>query len=53
MNGILLGQIVAHGLILSFGLSMIILGGMTLNPRLMVQDYPPEAIGQAGRVQTL
>lgn len=42
MNGLLVSQIVIDGLILSIGLSAIILGGMTLNPRLMAQDYPPE-----------
>ncbi|MCA0453834.1 MAG: hypothetical protein LCI00_07670 [Chloroflexi bacterium] len=46
MNGLLLSQIIVHGLILSVGLSVIILGGMTINPRLMVQDYPPEIKAQ-------
>src|SRR5262245_46492891 len=46
MNGLLFSQIIIDGLILSIGLSMIILGGMTLNPRLMAQDYPPEVKAQ-------
>ena len=42
MNGVSFSLILVHGLILIFGLSFIVLGGMTLNPRLMLTDYPPE-----------
>src|SRR5450432_2928852 len=42
MDGLSIGQIALHGFILSIGTGIIVLGGMTLNPRLMLTDYPPE-----------
>ena len=46
MNALSLGQILAHGLILSIGGSIIILGGMYLNPRIMLRSYPKEIKAQ-------
>lgn len=46
MNGLSLGQILVHGIILSIGGSMIILGGMYLNPRIMLRSYPKEIKAQ-------
>ena len=46
MNGLEFSQVILHGLILSVALSVVILGGMTINPRLMAQDYPPEVKSQ-------
>ncbi len=42
MNGLLISDILLHGLILSIGISVIILGGTALNPRIVLNDYPPE-----------
>jgi len=42
MDGLSIGQIIIHGLILSIGGSIIILGGMYLNPRVMLRSYPKE-----------
>ncbi len=36
------GSILLEGLLLSLGLSVIILGSLRYNPRLWLQDYPPE-----------
>lgn len=42
MNGLSLQQIVIDGLILSIGLSVILLSSMAINPRIMRSDYPPQ-----------
>lgn len=41
-----LSTILLHGLILSIGMGGIILSGMTLNPRIMLSDYPPQIKAQ-------
>lgn len=46
MNGLSVGAIILHGVILSIGLSVINLAGMYLNPRIMLQDYPKEIQAQ-------
>lgn len=46
MNGLSVGQIVIYGVSLSVGLGTIILVGMYLNPRIMLQDYPKEIQAQ-------
>jgi hypothetical protein len=42
MNGLIPTQILIDGLIISLVVSAIILGGMLINPRVMLSDYPPE-----------
>lgn len=42
MDGLLISDILLHGLILSIGISLIILGGTAVNPRMMLNEYPPE-----------
>ncbi|HEX2618999.1 MAG TPA: hypothetical protein VHL11_02600 [Phototrophicaceae bacterium] len=42
MNAIVLSDILVHGLMFSVVISAMLLTGLTLNPRLMIQDYPPE-----------
>ncbi|MBC8099272.1 MAG: hypothetical protein H7Y11_07495 [Armatimonadetes bacterium] len=37
-----LANIIVDGVILSIGLSIIVLGSMRFNPRLWLRDYPPE-----------
>lgn len=46
MSDLSAGTILVHGIILSIGLSVILLGGMYLNPRLMQGDYPKEIQAQ-------
>ena len=42
MNSLLAQQILLDGLILSIGLSVILLSSMAINPRIMRSDYPPQ-----------
>ena len=42
MTALSIGSILLHGIVFSIGIGIIILGGMYLNPRVMLQDYPKE-----------
>lgn len=42
MNGLSLIRIIIDGLFMSIGASAILLGAMTINPRLMRSDYPSQ-----------
>lgn len=41
-----LSQILIDGLLLSIGLSVVIIGSLYFNPRLWLQDYPPAIIAR-------
>ncbi len=42
MNGLSIQQILLDGIILSVGVSIILLTAMVINPRIMRGDYPPQ-----------
>lgn len=46
MNDLSFSTIFLHGILLSIGMGVIILGGMSLNPRIMLSDYPPQIKAQ-------
>lgn len=46
MNGLSVLHILRDGLVFSIGLNIILLGGMYLNPRIMLTDYPPQIQAQ-------
>src|SRR5260221_3743226 len=42
MNSLSLQEILIGGMILSIGISIILLTSMAINPRIMLNDYPPQ-----------
>lgn len=52
MTDLSFSAILLHGIILSIGMGLIILGGMSLNPRIMLSDYPPNIQAQVPQMNS-